>query len=171
MSDKSSSTKELWEFGEFRLDARARLLLRDGIPVPLTPKALEVLLHLARNSGRAVSREELFDAVWPDTIVTDASLTQAVFLVRKALGETDASSFVETVPRIGYRLNLPGPTLRRETEAEAEGRPVPAAVPAEGPETGEPTTSSSATRSPGSPASRCASLHSAAFSRAARRLA
>ena len=65
MSGKSSDTRELWDFGEFRLDARARLLLKDGIPVPLTPKALDVLLHLARNAGRAVSREELFDAVWP----------------------------------------------------------------------------------------------------------
>lgn len=135
MSDKSSVTRELWEFGEFRLDARARLLLRDGMPVPLTPKALDVLLHLARNAGKAVSREELFDAVWPDTIVTDASLTQAVFLVRKALGETDASKFVETVPRIGYRLNLPGPTPRRDAE---EG-PVPADLPEEGAEAVEST--------------------------------
>lgn len=119
MSDKSSDTRELWEFGEFRLDARARLLLKDGIPVPLTPKAFDVLLHLARNAGRAVSREELLDAVWPDTIVTDASLTQAVFLVRKALGETEASSILETVPRVGYRFNLPEPALSGEPEQEA----------------------------------------------------
>lgn len=117
MSGKSSDTRELWDFGEFRLDARARLLLKDGIPVPLTPKALDVLLHLARNAGRAVSREELFDAVWPETVVTDASLTQAVFLVRKALGETEASTFVETVPRVGYRFNLPEQAPRRDPEA------------------------------------------------------
>ena len=121
MSFKSSDSRELWEFGEFRLDGRARLLLRDGIPVPLTPKAFDVLLHLARNAGRAVSREELLDAVWPDTVVTDASLTQAVFLVRKALGDAEVSRIVETVPRVGYRLNLP------ETATRPEAAPEPAA--------------------------------------------
>ena len=130
MSNKSSDDRELWEFGEIRLDARARLLLRDGIPVPLTPKALDVLLHLARNAGRAVSREELFDAVWPDTVVTDASLTQAVFLVRKALGETEASTYVETVPRVGYRFHLPGPSPRCDSDGAPE-RPSPSPEPGE----------------------------------------
>ena len=75
MSGNSSESKWLWSFGGFRLDARARLLLRDGLPVPLTPKAFDVLVHLARNESRAVPREELLAAVWPDTVVTDASLT------------------------------------------------------------------------------------------------
>lgn len=119
MSVKSPEDSSLWEFGEFRLDGRARLLLRDGIPVPLTPKALEVLLHLVRHAGRTVSREELLDVVWPDTIVTDASLTQAVFLVRKALGEAETSNYVETVPKVGYRFNLPD-------------QPVPSPVPGNG---------------------------------------
>jgi DNA-binding winged helix-turn-helix (wHTH) protein/WD40 repeat protein len=122
MSTKSPESKELWEFGEFRLDVRARLLLRDGIPVPLTPKALEVLVHLVRNAGRAVSREELLDTIWPDAVVTDASLTQAVFLVRKALGETEASTYVETVPRVGYRFNLPEAPASQD-RGEADGPP------------------------------------------------
>jgi len=109
MSGKSREDKQLWEFGAFRLDGRARLLLRDGVLVPLTPKALDVLLHLARNAGRTVPREELLDAIWPDAVVTDASLTQAVFLIRKALGETEASTYLETVPKVGYRLDLPEP--------------------------------------------------------------
>jgi len=129
ISAKSPEDSGLWEFGEFRLDGRARLLLRDGIPVPLTPKALEVLFYLVRHAGRAVSREELLDAIWPDTIVTDASLTQAVFLVRKALGETEASNYVETVPRIGYRFNLPDqPVPVPESESGGDGvgvGPVP----------------------------------------------
>lgn len=112
MSPKFNDDSQLWEFGAFRLDSRARLLLKDGIPLPLTPKALDVLLYLARNAGRAVAREELLDAVWPDAIVTDASLTQAVFLIRRALGEADRSGFLETVPRVGYRLNLPAASER-----------------------------------------------------------
>jgi len=132
MSAKLSEGKELWEFGGFRLDARARLLLKDGIPLSLTPKAFDVLLHLARNPGRAVSREEIFDAVWPETVVTDASLTQAVFLIRKALGETEAAPWVETVPRVGYRFNLPEGAV-----VGAGAGPAEAASPA-GPETAEP---------------------------------
>lgn len=120
MSTKFPDSRELWEFGAFRLDARARFLLREGRPVSLTPKALEVLLHLVRNSGRAVSRQELMDVVWPDTVVTDASLTQAVFLVRKALGETEASTFVETVPRVGYRFHLPEPGSSQEEPESPE---------------------------------------------------
>lgn len=73
MSDNSFDGRWLWSFGAFRLDARARLLLRDGLPVPLTPKAFDVLVHLARNENRAVAREELLEAVWPGTVVTDAS--------------------------------------------------------------------------------------------------
>ncbi len=142
MSAKYPETRELWVFGEFRLDGRARLLLRDGIPVSLTPKALEVLLHLVRNSGRAVSREELLDAVWPDTVVTDASLTQAVFLVRRALGEAEASRFVETVPRAGYRFHLPESPV-------AEGREEPSTVPGEvAPAPAAPEAASAAPRRP-----------------------
>jgi DNA-binding winged helix-turn-helix (wHTH) protein/WD40 repeat protein len=162
MSAKSSEERELWEFGDFRLDGRARLFLKDGIPLPLTPKALEVLLYLARNTGRAVTREELLDAVWPDTIVTDASLTQAVFLIRKALGETEASPWVETVPRVGYRLNLPeaavagsraGPSATPPASEPDPGEPVPRAAtpPLSGPDREEGATGC-ACPAPGNPA-------------------
>ncbi len=107
MSGNPCESKWLWKLGVYRLDARARLLLRDGLPVPLTPKAFDVLVHLARNESRAVPREEILAAVWPDTVVTDASLTQAVFLVRRALGEAEGAGMLETVPKFGYRLNLP----------------------------------------------------------------
>ncbi len=132
MSAKLPESKELWEFGGFRLDARARLLLKDGLPLSLTPKAFDVLLHLVRNSERAVSREEIFDAVWPETVVTDASLTQAVFLIRKALGETEAAPWVETIPRVGYRFNLP------EGAVVGNGAGPSATPPASGPEPAEP---------------------------------
>lgn len=144
MSGNSSESKWLWSFGGFRLDARARLLLRDGLPVPLTPKAFDVLVHLARNESRAVPREELLAAVWPDTVVTDASLTQAIFLVRRALGEAEGAGMLETVPKFGYRLRLPvasddasegvapsetppaPPTAAKETDAPGGAVPGPA---------------------------------------------
>ncbi|HMM34185.1 MAG TPA: winged helix-turn-helix domain-containing protein [Thermoanaerobaculia bacterium] len=130
MSDNSFDGRWLWSFGAFRLDARARLLLRDGLPVPLTPKAFDVLVHLARNENRAVAREELLEAVWPGTVVTDASLTQAVFLVRRALGEAEGTGILETVPRFGYRLNLPaasGGIVEEEPRKPAEPAPPTAA--------------------------------------------
>lgn len=105
MSLNPLSEKEFHEFGPFRLDLRARLLFRDGVPVPLAPKSFETLVFLVRNGGRVVTREELRDAVWPDVVVSDGSLTQAVFLLRRALGEAeDGPRFVETVPRVGYRF-------------------------------------------------------------------
>lgn len=134
MSSNSVESKDFWEFDGFRVDARARLVLKDGIPVPLTPKAFDVLVFLLRNPDRAVSREELLRAVWLDTVVTDASLTQAVFLIRKALGETESLRYVETLPRVGYRMTLPAPP------------PVPAAGRPEG-EAGIPPPGAPATRS------------------------
>lgn len=108
MSFNTMEEKELFEFGPCRLDLRARLLFRDGVPVPLAPKSFDTLSYLVRNAGRAVTREEILGAVWPDVVVSDASLTQAVFLLRKALGETeDGPRYIETVPRTGYRFLAP----------------------------------------------------------------
>lgn len=125
MSSNPVENNHLWEFGEFRVDARARLVLKDGIPVPLTPKAFDVLVYLLRNRDRAVSREELLQAIWPDTVVTDASLTQAVFLVRKALGETESSRYVETLPRIGYRMTLPSQPPAPDADRAPSAPPAP----------------------------------------------
>jgi eukaryotic-like serine/threonine-protein kinase len=97
---------DLFEFGPFRLDLRARLLTRAGEPLPLAPKSFDVLAYLVLHAGRAVSREELLAAVWPDVVVSDGSLTQAVFVVRRALGESeDGPGFLATVPRVGYRFS------------------------------------------------------------------
>ena len=78
----------LYEFGEFRLDALSRVLLYQLKPVPLTPKAFEMLLVLVRSGGQIVTKDELMKAVWPDRFVEESNLTQTVFMLRKALGET-----------------------------------------------------------------------------------
>src|SRR5262245_21321525 len=67
-------TNDLYEFGGFRLDARERMLLREGEPVPLTPKAFDILLALVRRPGRLLEKEELFREVWPDVIVEESTL-------------------------------------------------------------------------------------------------
>ena len=101
------STKErhLYEFGPFRLDTEERLLLRDGKPISLTPKAFETLIALVRRSGHLVEKELLLKEVWPETFVEEANLTQNIFTLRKVLGQRkDGGQYIETVPKRGYRF-------------------------------------------------------------------
>lgn len=119
---------DLYEFGPFRLDLKARLLSRDSEPLPLAPKCFDVLSYLVRHAGRAVSREELLAAVWSDVAVSDGSLTQAVFVLRRVLGEREeAPGFLATVPRVGYRFSDARPVPRPEAPAVV---PLPVAAPA-----------------------------------------
>jgi DNA-binding winged helix-turn-helix (wHTH) protein/tetratricopeptide (TPR) repeat protein len=97
--------KELYEFGPFRADADKELLLRGGEPIPLTPKAFQILLVLLRNNKELVTKDELMKKVWPDTFVEEANLSRNVFLLRKALGEDSTEHrYIITVPGRGYRL-------------------------------------------------------------------
>jgi DNA-binding winged helix-turn-helix (wHTH) protein len=92
----------LYEFGPYLLDGRERVLLRDGRPVSLAPKALETLLVLLRNSGHLVEKEQLMSEVWPTTYVEEANLTQNISILRKVLSEgSDGTNYIETVPRRG----------------------------------------------------------------------
>ncbi len=88
----SNNGKDLYEFGPFRLDPAQRLLSRDDRPILLQPKAFETLLVLVRNSDRVVMKEELLNAVWADTFVQESNLTQNIFVLRKALGDSDAEA-------------------------------------------------------------------------------
>src|SRR5213078_4611093 len=102
----SQQTKELFEFGQFTLDAHERRLLRNGQPVPLKPKVIETLLVLVENCGRTTDKEELMKRLWPDTFVEDANLTVNISQLRKALGENESREiYIETVPKRGYRFN------------------------------------------------------------------
>lgn len=78
----------LYEFGPFQVDQQKLQLWRHGSIVPLPAKAAEILLVLLARSGETVSKEELMQAVWPDSYVEESNLTQNIFLLRKALGET-----------------------------------------------------------------------------------
>jgi DNA-binding winged helix-turn-helix (wHTH) protein len=101
----SRQTHGIYEFGSFRLDAQERLLQRDGATISLTPKAFDLLLALVERHGRLVEKEELFKAVWPDTIVEESNLSSNIALIRKALGDGETGlKFIETVPKSGYRF-------------------------------------------------------------------
>jgi TolB-like protein/DNA-binding winged helix-turn-helix (wHTH) protein/Tfp pilus assembly protein PilF len=95
-------TPQIYEFGPFRLEPAERKLLRGREIVELTPKAFDTLLLLVRNSGRLLDKDELISRVWPETFVEEGSLSNNIFVLRKALGEDPA--YIETVPRRGYRF-------------------------------------------------------------------
>src|SRR5262245_7908687 len=92
-------------FGEFRLDARNEQLWQGEQTVTLRPKAFAVLRHLVERRGQLVTKQQLLDAVWPGTFVTDAVLKDSVRQVRDALGDDPTSpQFIETAHRRGYRF-------------------------------------------------------------------
>jgi len=109
--------KQLLEFGPFQVDPEQRLLLRDQQPVPLSPKAFDLLIILLMRSGQIVHKDELMKMLWPDTFVEESNLGQHVFLIRKALGErAQDSSYIVTVPGRGYRFAQKVTSRPREQE-------------------------------------------------------
>lgn len=103
--------RAVYEFGEFRLDPRRRLLTRSGGErVPLTGKAFDALLYLAERAGEPVTRTALTDALWPSTVVEDNNLSQAISVVRRALGE----GLIETISAPGLSVHGRGSGRRRE---------------------------------------------------------
>src|SRR5438128_8654092 len=96
-------TKHIYEFGVFRLDAAERVLLRNGISVPLTPKVFDTLAVLVRKSGHVVGKDELMNEIWPDSFVEESNLTQNIFILRKLLGVTpEGQHYIQTVSKRGY---------------------------------------------------------------------
>jgi TolB-like protein/DNA-binding winged helix-turn-helix (wHTH) protein len=99
-----SLTSSLYAFGDFRLDSQNRTLRRGEHTVTLTPKAFEVLLLLVQHGGEVITKDRLMKAVWADSFVEESNLTQTVFMLRKALGETPEQRFILTVQGQGYRF-------------------------------------------------------------------
>ncbi len=107
-SDSPVGQLSIREFGTFRLDPAERLLLRDGHPVALTPKAFDLLLYLVNRPGRLVEKRTIMAAVWPDAIVEEGNLASTVSALRKALGDDgDEQCAIATVPTRGYRFVMP----------------------------------------------------------------
>src|SRR6476469_6472827 len=92
-------------FGPYQLDRANARLLCGRVPVALTPKAFDVLHYLASRPDRLVTKEELLSAVWPDVVVSDASVKVCVREIRKALDDGPKTPrYIETVHRRGYRF-------------------------------------------------------------------
>jgi DNA-binding winged helix-turn-helix (wHTH) protein len=98
-------TRQLYEFGPFRLDPQKDVLLREDEIVPIAPKAFQILLMLVRHNQQVVTKDDLMKTIWPDTFVEEANLSRNIFLVRKALGENPQDhQYIVTVPGRGYRF-------------------------------------------------------------------
>jgi len=96
---------QLLHFGEFALNVVRRGLYRGQERVRLTAKPLETLIFLVENRGRVVEKQEILNAVWKGTFVTEDTLVHAIREIRRALGDDrDNPRFILTVPREGYRF-------------------------------------------------------------------
>src|SRR5688572_9734050 len=92
-----------YEFGEFRLDTRRRILLSNNSKIPLTSRIYELLLFLIQNEGRILEHEELLDKVWKGLFVEQSNLKKNISTLRHILGELpNESIYIKTVPRRGY---------------------------------------------------------------------
>lgn len=100
------SSREVYEFDDFRLDAGHRMLYHKDEELSLAPKAVETLLALVERRGNIVSKDELLEAVWPDVVVDESNLFLYLSVLRKTLGtQKDGKPWVETLRRRGYRFS------------------------------------------------------------------
>ena len=118
----SELSKEIYEFSQFRLEASERRLLRSRRVVRVPDKVFDTLLVLVRRHGELVTKEELMNAVWPDSIVEENNLDQKISALRGVLGDRGKSKekSIETVRGHGYRFLPPVKVIRDLPQATAE---------------------------------------------------
>lgn len=117
------------EFGNVTLIPDERLVLMDGRSLAFTPKAFDLLAVLASNAGHLLTKEQLMQAVWPDTTVEESNLAYHVFAIRRALGENaESGQYIETVPKRGYRFVAPVRRVVADADPPSVGAEIPAAA-------------------------------------------
>src|SRR5262245_6269282 len=104
-AEMDQTVHRLLRFDRFVLDLTRGCLRTDDRDIDLRPKTFKVLRHLAENAGRLVSKQELYEIVWPNIVVSDDSLVQCVRELRQALGD-DKYCLIKTVSRRGYLLDV-----------------------------------------------------------------
>jgi Tol biopolymer transport system component/DNA-binding winged helix-turn-helix (wHTH) protein len=111
--------------GEWTILPEANLIVKDDVERHLEPKVMKVLLTLALQPGHVYAKEELIAAVWPNTFVSDDALTRCVSILRR-ITEDDAHEprFIQTVPKVGYRLVAPITELSDEEAGLTPPSPV-----------------------------------------------
>jgi TolB-like protein/DNA-binding winged helix-turn-helix (wHTH) protein len=100
----SQTPQETLQLGPFQLLVGKRVLLRNGQPVDLAPRAVEVLAVLATQANEIVTKDDLMRAVWPDTFVEEVNLSVYISALRKLLASASGEIQIETIPKRGFRL-------------------------------------------------------------------
>jgi DNA-binding winged helix-turn-helix (wHTH) protein/tetratricopeptide (TPR) repeat protein len=112
------SPTPVFEFGSFVLNAPERLLLREGRPVEMTPRAFDLLLALVSARGHLLEKEELLRTVWEGSFVEEGNVNRQISTLRRILGDAAGSGqFIETVPKRGYRFIAPVRQIQVEVAA------------------------------------------------------
>src|SRR5271155_5374241 len=125
MSSMSMKAEEIFKFGEFQMDARARTLRRREAIVAINFRAFNVLLYFVQNPGKVLTRDELLKNVWPDTYVDENSLAQSISALRRALEEKPGdNSYIVTLPGRGYQFVAPVQIVATENPAIAPDSPT-----------------------------------------------
>jgi DNA-binding winged helix-turn-helix (wHTH) protein len=88
-------------FGPFTVDVVRRTVMKNGVPLRLTLRCIELLMAFVRNPGKTLTKQELLELAWPDPQASDATLAQHVFLLRRALRH-ETYEWIRTVPNVGY---------------------------------------------------------------------
>ena len=105
MEDLKQTNNSLYYFDDLVIDRENFRFLKQNEPKSLTPRAFDVLVYLIEHRGRVVEKQELFEAIWKETFVTDNALMRAVKEIRRELGDNaNAPRYVETVHKRGYRF-------------------------------------------------------------------
>ena len=122
--------KESFRFQDISVDPQEFRVVRGGEQIVLTPRAFDVLMVLVRNAGRILEKQEIFEAVWKDTFVTDNALVKIIRELRSALGDdADEPHLIQTVPKRGYRF-----IAEVTTNGAAQAAPRPVTVDDDSPE-------------------------------------
>ena len=122
-----------YEFGAFQLDAAKRLLRRrDGTLLPLTPRVFDTLLYMVEHHDGVLDKERIMEAVWPDSIVEENNLAQAIWKLRQVFDEKPGShNYIVTVPGRGYRFvaevtkRTTPPAAEEIQESPPDAPPIP----------------------------------------------
>ena len=108
MMGPAAQTRDVISFGPFSLVASERLLTRDGAPVELGARTLDILIALVSRPNEVVSKKDLLARVWPDVTVEEGSLRFHIASLRKALGDgKDGARYITTLAGRGYCFVAP----------------------------------------------------------------
>jgi DNA-binding winged helix-turn-helix (wHTH) protein len=115
-----------YRFSDFILSPRRRTLVKGNDELPLIPRYFDLLVFLVERRHEAVRRQDIFDRVWTDVIVSDSALSQAIRTIRRTLGDDSREPrFIRTVSRHGYRFVFPDVMEEEDDDRWPAKQPVP----------------------------------------------